>query len=88
MSEYVHHEMFPLGHDDTPYRLLSADAVKTTKVDGRTLLKVDPAVLTALAEAATTIPSTCSGPPIWHNCAASWTIPKHPPTIVSWRWNC
>ncbi|MBE0532876.1 MAG: fumarate hydratase [Rhodospirillales bacterium] len=52
MSEYVHHEMFPLGRDDTPYRLLSADAVKVVKLDERTLLKVDPAALTKLTEAA------------------------------------
>ncbi|WP_316979004.1 fumarate hydratase [Shumkonia mesophila] len=52
MSAYVHHEMFPLGHDDTPYRRLATDGVKTVTLDGRTLLKVDPAALTALTEAA------------------------------------
>jgi len=52
MSEYVHHEMFPLGKDGTPYRLLSADHVKAVSVDGRTLLKIDPAALAVLAEAA------------------------------------
>ena len=52
MSEYVHHEMFPLGKDKTPYRKLAGDHVKTVRVDGRTLLKVDPVALTTLAAAA------------------------------------
>ena len=42
MDEYT--EMLPLGADETPYRCLTTDYVSTVEVDGRTILKVDPAV--------------------------------------------
>ena len=37
-SNYLHHEMFPMGADATPYRLLTRDHVGTRKVDGREIL--------------------------------------------------
>ena len=49
MSSYVHHEMFPLGDDDTPYRLLTNDGVGQSHFKGETILEVDPAALTLLA---------------------------------------
>ncbi len=49
MSDYIHHEMFPLGPDETPYRQLTADHVGTTTLAGRTVLTVDPQALTELA---------------------------------------
>ncbi|MDH5748744.1 MAG: fumarate hydratase [Rhodospirillales bacterium] len=49
MSKFVHHEMFPLGEDRTPYRLLTTDYVGTAHFEGRQILKVDPAALTLLA---------------------------------------
>jgi fumarate hydratase class I len=53
MSDYTHHEMFPLsengGETDTPWRKLSGDYVSTSDFDGRTQLKVDPKALTLLA---------------------------------------
>jgi len=52
MSEYVHHEMFPLGDDTTDYRLLTTDYVGTAEFEGRAVLKVDPAALTLLAREA------------------------------------
>jgi fumarate hydratase, class I len=51
-STYVHHEIFPLGEDTTPYRLLSIDHVATKRVDGREVLEVDAAALTLLADQA------------------------------------
>ncbi len=45
-------EIFPLAHDDTPYRLLGKDGVSTFEAAGRTFLKVDPAALTRLAATA------------------------------------
>jgi fumarate hydratase, class I len=51
-STYVHHEIFPLGEDTTPYRLLSIDHVATKRVDGREVLEVDVAALTLLADQA------------------------------------
>ncbi len=52
MSDYVHHEMFPLGEDKTPYRLLTTDYVSTVNFDGREILKVDSRALTLLADQA------------------------------------
>ncbi len=52
MSAYVHHEMFPLGEDTTPYRKLTSDYVSTAEFEGRTVLKVAPEALTLLAEQA------------------------------------
>ena len=52
MSQFVHHEMFPLGADATPYRLLTTDHVSTVDVDGRKVLKVEPEALSLLAAAA------------------------------------
>ena len=49
MAEFVHHDMFALvGEDDTPYRRIDGDWVKPAKVDGQTVLKVDPEGLTEL----------------------------------------
>ncbi len=52
MSDYVHHEMFPLGEDKTPYRLLTTDFVSTVDFDGREILKVDSRALSLLADQA------------------------------------
>ena len=52
MSEYVHHVMFPMGEDTTPYRLLTTDYVGTAEFAGQTVLTVDPAALTLLAQTA------------------------------------
>jgi fumarate hydratase class I len=52
ISNYVHHEMFPLGADTTPYRLLTRDHVGMRKVDGREILEVDTPALTLLADQA------------------------------------
>jgi len=52
MTDYVHHEMFPLGEDTRPYRQLTGDLVGTTKVNGRTILEVDAGALSLLAKQA------------------------------------
>jgi fumarate hydratase class I len=52
MSNYVHHELFPLGHDDTPFRQLTSDHVSTAEFDGQTILKIEPIALTLLADQA------------------------------------
>ncbi len=49
MNEYVHHTMFPTGHSEMPYRKLTGDYIGTTRLDGETILKVDPRALTTLA---------------------------------------
>jgi len=52
MTDPAFTELLPLGPDDTPYRLLTADGVATVEAAGRTFLEVDPDVLTLLARTA------------------------------------
>ena len=48
MSDYVHHEIFPIGEGDTPFRKLTEKYVETAEFEGRTVLKVDAEALTVL----------------------------------------
>src|SRR5258707_10139537 len=50
--EFQYQDMLPIGADDTPYRLLSADYVSTFEAGGRRFLQVDPAALTLLTKTA------------------------------------
>ena len=52
MSEFTYSPLLPTGKDDTPYRCISTDYVKSTEIGGRTFIEVDPAGLTFLAEQA------------------------------------
>ena len=52
MSEFTYSPLLPVGKDDTPYRCISTDYVKSTEISGRTFIEVDPAGLTFLAEQA------------------------------------
>ncbi len=45
MNDYVHHTMFPLGADETPYRKLTDKYVSTAEFEGREVLKIDPEAL-------------------------------------------
>jgi fumarate hydratase, class I len=46
MAGFAYQELLPVGADETPYRLLTADHVSTFSAGGRTFLAVDPAALT------------------------------------------
>lgn len=48
MSDYVHHTMFPMGDDPTPYKKLTGDYVSEVDFDGQKLLKIDPRAITEL----------------------------------------
>ena len=48
MSEFRFQPIFELGEDATEYRSLGTEGVSEARVDGRSLLKVDPAVLRRL----------------------------------------
>ncbi len=53
MPEFAYSDMLPIGHDETPYRLLTTEGVSTVAgPDGRTFLQVSPEALATLAEAA------------------------------------
>ena len=49
---FRYQEPFPLGKDETTYRLLTGDFVSTAMFDGREILKVDPEALAVLASQA------------------------------------
>ena len=50
--EFEFTELFPLGHDDTPYRLVSTDHVRTVDTPLGTMLQVDPEALTLITQEA------------------------------------
>ncbi|MCU0656595.1 MAG: fumarate hydratase [Polyangiaceae bacterium] len=52
MSTFAYQDLLPLGHDDTPYRLLTRDHVETFEAAGHTFLRVAPEALTLLTREA------------------------------------
>ena len=52
MTEFVYHDVLPLGPDDTSYRLLTADHVSTIEAAGKRFLQVEPEALTLLTRQA------------------------------------
>jgi fumarate hydratase class I len=52
MSEYNYTPLFQNGDDKTEYRLVSNNGVRIIQVEGEAFLKVDPAAITELTEAA------------------------------------
>ncbi len=53
MSEFAYEEMLPIGADETPYRLLTTEGVRTVDgPGGRTFLEVEPEALRLLTETA------------------------------------
>ncbi len=49
---FSYQDPFPLGTDETEYRLLSKEGVSTASFEGKEILKVDPEVLAFLAQTA------------------------------------
>jgi fumarate hydratase, class I len=52
MSNYVHHTMFHLANNNTPWRLITNDHVSVTEFEGKAVLKVAPKALTLLCSEA------------------------------------
>ena len=52
MNDYVHHDMFPLGEDQTPYRRLTTDFVSQKRFEGQDILAIDRQALVMLADQA------------------------------------
>jgi fumarate hydratase class I len=52
MAEFKFQEIFPLGEDDTQYRLLTQEHVRVKSFDGQDILCVEPQALTLLAQEA------------------------------------
>ena len=48
LPDFRYSDLLPIGPDDTPYRLVTADGVSTFEADGRTFLKVDPEAIRRL----------------------------------------
>jgi fumarate hydratase, class I len=51
-SSFAYHELLPLGHDDTPFRLLTTEGVSTFRANGHTFLNVEPSVISLLTKEA------------------------------------
>lgn len=49
---FTYTDILPLGHDETPFRLLTRDFVSTFEAMGQTFLKVEPEALTLLTQMA------------------------------------
>jgi fumarate hydratase class I len=49
VPEFAYEDLLPLGEDSTPYRLITADGVRTVQAAGRTFLEVEPEALRRLA---------------------------------------
>ncbi|SCK26216.1 fumarate hydratase [Streptomyces sp. WMMB 322] len=47
--DFTYTDLLPLGEDTTPYRLVTAEGVRTFEADGRTFLQVEPEALGKLA---------------------------------------
>jgi fumarate hydratase, class I len=47
-AEFRYSDLLPTGADDTPYRLLTTEGVRTFEAGGRTFLQVDPEVIQRL----------------------------------------
>jgi fumarate hydratase, class I len=47
--EFSHTDLLPLGADTTPYRLVTAEGVRTFEAEGRRFLSVEPSALRTLA---------------------------------------
>jgi len=45
---FQYEDLLPIGHDNTPYRLVTSDHVSTFEAQGKTFLKVEPEALTKL----------------------------------------
>jgi fumarate hydratase class I len=52
MPEFSFSELLPLGHDDTPYRLITTEHVSTVDTPLGTFLRVEPEALTLLTQEA------------------------------------
>lgn len=53
MAQFAYEDLLPIGADDTPYRLLTSEGVRTVEgPGGRTFLEVDPEALRLLAQTA------------------------------------
>ncbi|MCG5216782.1 fumarate hydratase [Streptosporangium sp. KLBMP 9127] len=52
MPEFDYTDLLPLGADETEYRLITTEGVRTVEAAGRTFLEVDPEALRLLTETA------------------------------------
>lgn len=51
MTEFNYKPMFPLGKDDTEYKLVLSDHVKVDTFNGKEILSIEPAALELLKNA-------------------------------------
>ncbi len=79
MADFEYHDPFPIGKDQTKYRLITKDHVSLTNFDGAHILKVDPAALALLANEAMRDVSYLLRPSHLEQLAAILTDPEATP---------
>ena len=85
MPEFAYSDPLPTGADPTPYRLVTADGVRTTPgPGGREFHEVQPEALRRLTDEAMASRTTCDRP-TWLSSQASWRTPGPAATTRSWR---
>ena len=52
MTGFAFHEIFPLSHDDTPYRKITSDGIGTASLNGKTVVTVAPEAIIRLTKEA------------------------------------
>jgi fumarate hydratase class I len=52
MPEFVYQDLLPIGHDETPYRLVTTEGVSTFETPVGRFVKVEPEVLTLITQEA------------------------------------
>ena len=60
---FSYQDPFPLGADETEYRLLSKEGVSTTTFEGKEILKVEPSALAYVAQHAASPQPEAPDPP-------------------------
>ena len=89
MTEFVYQDLLPLGPDDTPYRLLTADDVSTFEAAGKRFLQVEPEALTLLTrEAMRDIAHLLRPGHLAPAAPPSSTTPRRRPTTASSPSSC
>ncbi len=83
MAEFDFTELFPLDHDDTPYRCVSTDGVSVVDTPLGTMLRVEPSALTLITQEAMRDIAHFLRPGHLAQLATSSTTPRPAPTTAS-----
>jgi len=85
MPEFEFTEIFPLGKDTTPYRLVTTEGVSTFDTPEGTFLKVSPEAITRITQEAMRDIAHFLRPATYNNYATFSMTPKPVTTIALLR---